>query len=308
MHSTPPPMTDQINHSVKLPDDAIVVTNYYDLGCYLNKFAEGSLDLVLLLGQPGIGKTEAVRQALCIDGDSRGRALYIEGHAQPFGLYQELWRYRDRPIVLDDLDRLYANPDCIRILKPLCNTRRNKRISWLSNAVATVPELPIEFTTDSNMILIANEWKSINSNIRSLEDRTIILWFNPTPKEIHRKTAEWFNDREVYQFIGSYLSHIPQLSMRYYDKGRRLREAGFLDWRKSLLQMMLSDRTVAVVAGLQLDPRWTTDAQRVEQFNAETGLSRATYFRAKAKIPRPVEPPQNVLCRSATLKLAGNDS
>jgi hypothetical protein len=100
---------------LKLPDDAIVVTNYHDLGRYLHKFAEGSLDLVLLLGQPGIGKTEAIKQALCIDGDAEEQALYVEGHAQPFGLYQQLWRYRDRPVVLDDLNRLYANPDCVRI-------------------------------------------------------------------------------------------------------------------------------------------------------------------------------------------------
>lgn len=292
----------------QLPDDAIVVTNYHDLGRYLFKFAEGSLDLVLLLGQPGIGKTEAVKQALCIDGDSQGQALYVEGHAQPFGLYQQLWRYRDRPVVLDDLDRLYANPDCVRILKPLCNTRRRKRISWLSNAVAAVPELPTEFTTDSNVILIANEWRTINSNVRALEDRSIILWFSPTPREVHRKTAEWFRDDDVYRFIGSYLPHIPQLSMRYYDKGRRLREAGFQDWQKSLLQMMLPDRLAAVVAGLQLDPRWKTDAQRIDQFIAETGSSESTYYRAKKRLPQPTDPPPNMLRRSPTLRLVGDDS
>ncbi|MBN2313675.1 MAG: hypothetical protein JXM79_07075 [Sedimentisphaerales bacterium] len=301
-------MAKKTNHTIKLPDDAIMVTNYHDLGCYLDKFAEGKLDLVLLLGPPGIGKTEAVKQALCLEGNFCDKALYIEGHAQPFGLYQELWRYRNRPIVLDDLDRLYANSDCVRILKPLCNTSRKKRISWLSNAVATIPELPTEFTTDSKVILIANEWRSVNGNVRALEDRTIILWFNPTTEEIHRKTAEWFNDMEVYRFIGSYLPHIPQLSMRYYDKGKRLREAGFLDWRKSLLQMMLPNRTIAVVAGLQLDSRWTTDDQRIKQFFTETGLSRSTYFRVKAKIPQPIEPPRNILHRPIKLRLVGDDS
>ena len=283
-------MADKTNHSVQRPDDAIVVTTYHELGCYLNKFAEGRLDLVLLLGPPGIGKSEAVKQALGIGDDPCGRILYVEGHAQPFGLYQELWRYRNRPVVLDDLDRLYANPDCVRILKPLCNSQRGrgKRISWLSIAVAAVPELPTEFTTNSNVILIANEWRSVNGNVRALEDRTIILWFNPSPNEIHRQTATWFHDPIVYRFVGAYLPYIPQLSMRYYDKGKRLREAGFLDWQKSLLQMMLPDRIVAVVAGLQLDARYTTDAQRVTQFITETGLSRATYFRVKTKIPRPV--------------------
>jgi len=290
-----------------MPKDAIVVTNYHDLDRYLCKFADGSLDLVLLMGRPGIGKTEAVKHALGPSDSPHSKTLYVEGHAQPFGLYQGLWRHRDRPVVLDDLDRLYGNPDCVRILKPLCNTRRAKRISWLSHAVTTVPELPTEFTTTSNVMLIANEWRSLNSNVRALEDRTIILWFSPTAEEIHRRTAEWFDDPEIYYFIGSYLPHIPQLSMRYYEKAKRLRDAGFLDWRKSLLQMMLPDRTIAVVAGLQLDPHLSNETQRVRQFAAETGLSRATYFRVKASLPRPTSPPRNVLRRSTTLRLVRDD-
>ena len=288
-------MTDRTDHSIPMPDDAIPVTNYPDLDRYLCKFAEGTLDLVLLLGKPGIGKTEAVKHALGIDDSRISKTLYIEGHAQPFGLYQGLWRHRDSPVVLDDLDRLYANPDCVRILKPLCNTRRSKRISWLSNAVTAVPELPTEFTTTSNVMLIANEWRSLNSNVRALEDRTITLWFNPSNEEIHRKTAEWFDEPEIYQFISGYLPHIRQLSMRYYEKAKRLRNAGFLNWKKSLLQMMLTDRTAAVVASLQLDPLLANDTQRIQQFTAETGLSRATYFRVKAKLSKPAPPPENVL-------------
>lgn len=174
--------------------------------------------------------------------------------------------------------------------------------------MAAVPELPTEFVTTSNVMLIANEWRSLNSNIRALGDRAIILWFSPSPEEIHRKTAEWFDEPEIYHFIGSYLPHIPQLSMRYYEKARQLRDAGFLDWRKSLLQMMLSDWTAAVVAGLQLDPLLSSDAQRIKQFTAETGLSRATYFRVKAKLPPPALPPKNALRRSTTLRLVKGDS
>ena len=42
-------MTAKTDNSVPLPDDAIAVTDYYDLGRDLGRFAEGSLDLVLLL-------------------------------------------------------------------------------------------------------------------------------------------------------------------------------------------------------------------------------------------------------------------
>lgn len=295
------------NIPIKLPDDAIVVTLYEDLDRYLRKFAQGALDMVLLLGLPGIGKTEAVKHALGIDRTGPSTALYVEGHVQPFGLYQGLWRHRNMPVVLDDLDRLYAKPDCVRLLKPLCNSRRVKRIGWLSNAVNAVSDLPSEFTTESRVILIANEWRTLNANVRALEDRSIILWFAPSPVEIHRQTADWFDDLEVYQFIGSYLTHIPQLSMRYYDKGKRLKSAGFLDWQKSLLQMMLPNRATALVAGLQLDPRLGSDAERVAQFVAETALSRRTYYRLKIRLPKPVAVAPVILKRAAHLRLASDD-
>jgi hypothetical protein len=58
------------------------------------------------------------------------------------------------------------------------------------------PIIPSTFTTSSNVILIANEWKSLNPNVRALEDRAIILHFNPSNEELHRKVAEWFRDPE----------------------------------------------------------------------------------------------------------------
>lgn len=60
----------------------------------------------------------------------------------------------------------------------------------------------------------------------------------------------------------------------------------------SLLQMMLGDRSVAVVAGLQRDARLSSDAQRIAQFASETGLSRATYYRIKANLPVPAAAPR----------------
>lgn len=292
-----------------LPDDMIVLTAYEELEGYLAKFVQRDLSLVLLLGRHGIGKSEAVKQALgFVDGMHEpdgfaSQALYIEGHAQPFGLYVSLWRFKNRPVALDDLDRLYANPDCIRLLKPLCNTRRIKRISWVTGATAFSSDVPPSFTTSSNVILIANEWRTLNVNVRALEDRAIVLFFAPANVQVHRKVADWFDDSEVYDFIGSYLLHVRQISMRHYDKGRSLRRAGFEDWKKSILQMMLPDRNVATVAGLQLDPRCYSDKERIERFVQETGHSRSTYFRLKKRLPIPSRPPPHELRGQAFLKL-----
>jgi hypothetical protein len=193
------------SRSPSIPHEVIRVTGYAHLELYLSKFARGELGLVLLLGRHGTGKSESVRQTLCGPGGAGTRdrrVLYVEGHMQPFGLYRQLWEYRDEPVVLDDLDRLYADPDCVRLLKPLCNTVREKRLHWLTNLTMNDGELPSSFTTSSSVILIANEWKSLNANVRALEDRAIILHFCPSNEEVHRKVGGWFNDPEVYEFLG----------------------------------------------------------------------------------------------------------
>lgn len=277
-----------------MPREVILLTTYAQLDLYLGKFSAGELGLVLLLGRHGTGKSESVRRALSISDAASPVAekaattpLYIEGHMQPFGLYRQLWESRNQAIVLDDLDRLYADSDCVRLLKPLCNTVKHKRLHWLTNLTMNEGAVPSSFTTSSNVILIANEWKSVNPNVRALEDRAIILHFNPPNHEVHRKVGEWFDDPEVYEFLGQIMTVVPAISMRHYCKGAQLRRAELLDWRTSLLQMVIPDARKACVIAVQHDPNLQSELQRVEHFIASTKCSRATYFRIKSRLAKP---------------------
>jgi hypothetical protein len=279
--------------SPTVPREVILLLTYAQLDLYLAKFSAEELGLVVLLGRHGTGKSESVKRALSVPDpaahfaqNSASTTLYIEGHMQPFGLYRQLWEYRNQPIVLDDLDRLYADPDCVRLLKPLCNTVKNKRLLWLTNLTMNEGVIPSSFTTSSSVILIANEWKSLNPNVRALEDRAIILHFNPTNEEVHRKVGEWFDDPEVYAFLGQIMTLVPSISMRHYCKGSQLRRAGFDDWRTSLLQMVIPDARDACVIAVQHDPRLLSEQNRVEQFIASTKCSRATYFRLKSRLAK----------------------
>lgn len=291
------------SRSDALPHEVITLSMYPQLDLYLSKFAAGELGLVLLLGRHGIGKSECVRRALGISvaesevgGSPDPRVLHVEGHMQPYGLYHALWEFRDRPVVLDDLDRLYADGDCVRILKPLCNTERVKRITWLTNFTLTAEDVPQSFTTRSSVILIANEWRNANPNVRALEDRAIILHFDPSNAELHRRVGEWFDDREVHSFISRVVDVAPALSMRHYTKGAQLRRAGFADWRSSLLQMVLPDPELACVLALQHEPALPLEEERVARFMKVTGCSRATYFRIKAQLARRGDPQGNGNC------------
>ena len=272
------------------PKEAIRLATYSQLDLYLTKFAAGELGLVLLLGRHGTGKSESVKRTLRVSTNeawSRENAqadvLHVEGHIKPFGLYVSLWEHRNRPIVLDDLDRLYADADCVRLLKPLCNSEPVRRISWLTNLTLHNEDIPFSFSTTSRVILIANEWRTVNPNVRALEDRAIILHFEPSNAEVHRQVATWFRDDEVYAFIGRILPCIKSLSMRHYWKASQLRRAGFTDWRKSLLEMVLPDTQLACVAAIQLESALHSESERVQRFVQVTGCSRATYFRRKKK-------------------------
>ncbi len=278
-----------VTPSPSIPREVIRLTEYADLELYLSKFARGELGLVLLLGRHGTGKSEAIRRTMSVsgaDGSRENHALYVEGHMQPFGLYRQLWEFRNHPIVLDDLDRLYADPDCVRLLKPLCNTVRERRLSWLTNLTMNDGDLPPAFTTSSNVILIANEWKSLNPNVRALEDRAIVLHFCPPNAEIHRNVGTWFRDTEVYEFLGTLMPAIPAVSMRHYCKGSQLRRAGLADWRTTLLKMVVPDDRAACVLAMREDPALRSEDERAAKFIATTGASRATYFRVKARLAR----------------------
>jgi hypothetical protein len=44
-------------------------------------------------------------------------ALWIEGNATPFKMYCDLYERRDEPVVIDEVDSLYADRNGVRLLK-----------------------------------------------------------------------------------------------------------------------------------------------------------------------------------------------
>src|SRR5438067_853171 len=108
--------------SAQVPPHALRLTGYAELQAYVRAFAAGHLHLLLLFGAPGVGKSRAVRQAL----DPQVR--WLSGQATPLGIYLEAFAYRHRPLVLDDIDGLYADRSGIRLLKALCQTEPVKTL------------------------------------------------------------------------------------------------------------------------------------------------------------------------------------
>lgn len=264
--------------SKNLPDHAIRVASYKDLDRYASAFGEGHLNLLVLLGDPGIGKSRAVRAALS------GDVCWIDGNASPFGIYRAAYEHRDQPIVLDDVDGLYKDRNGVRLLKALCQTEPTKALSWQTNA-ADLNHIPRHFTTTSSVALIANDWRTLNADVAALEDRAHIVVFEPSPIEVHRQAATFFWDQEVFDFVAANLHLTDRHSLRTYILAFERKTAG-LDWKTAVLSRCL-DGTALLVARLRCDATYQTEEERVRAFVESGGGCRATYFNYARKL-RPV--------------------
>lgn len=100
-----------------LPDRVIRVTTYDEFRHFIQQFVAGQFHLLMLLGSPGVAKSQTVQRAI-----GNRSHLYLDTHATAFGMYGELYRHRGLPTVIDDLDHLYGDRACVRLLKSLHNT------------------------------------------------------------------------------------------------------------------------------------------------------------------------------------------
>ncbi|MHC4176779.1 MAG: hypothetical protein ACYSWU_04690 [Planctomycetota bacterium] len=204
----------------KRPKPALTVRTYGELDRFVRAFAEAKFNLLIIVGRSGLQKTRVVRAAVGSD------ACWIDGNATAFGMYMQLWRYRDNLVVIDDVDSLYADRASVRLLKCLCQTEVQKRVAWHSDATTLDREgIPREFVTRSRVLIIANQWQTLNANVAAIEDRGHVVLFAPSALEVHLCAAKWFWDQETFDFVGRWLHLISEASMRDYWKAWELKQA-----------------------------------------------------------------------------------
>jgi hypothetical protein len=192
-------------------------------------------------------------------------------------MYARLFACRDRLVVIDDVDSLYANSRCVRLLKCLCQTDEEKRLAWHTAAAGLERDgIPRHFTTRSRLLIIANDWRNLNRNVAAVEDRGHLVSLRPPPEEVHAHAKTWFIDAEILQWFERHLSLFDKLSLRNYVRALELKRAG-LDWIDASLPKPLPSRT-RLVARLRDDASFKSEQQRVRAFVGMGAGCRATYF------------------------------
>jgi hypothetical protein len=253
------------------------ITTYEKLTQYLRAFAEGHFHLVILVGTGGAGKSRAVKAAL------NGKACWIEGNATPFGMYTKLYRHRDEFVVIDDVDDLYADRSGVRLLKCLCQTEEEKSVAWHSDARSLERQgIPREFITKSRVIIISNDWQTLNKNVAALQDRGHVISFEPGAAEVHQEVGGWFDDEEIYKWFATNLHRIREPSQRHYVNARQLKAAG-MDWTEVLAEEGENPRA-RLVAEILSSAAYKTTTARVKAFVQQGGGCRATFFNYRRRL------------------------
>lgn len=256
-----------------------VVTSYAAMRWWRDRFfQDDGPQTVIVTGRPGVSKSHMFREAM------PGKALYQSGALSAFHLYMTLHEHADEPVVLDDVDSLFADKAAVNLLKCLCNTDAVRTVFWGKRSHELDEHgVPRRFQTTSRICILANTIKNVEANLGAVLDRAFVIRFEPSVHEVHREVGTWFGDREVHEFIGQHFSLIPAASMRWYVKASEMHRLG-ADWEGWLIrQWTQQDRLLATVAEVLADATITTAAQRVRRFKELSGGSRATYMRKQAE-------------------------
>jgi hypothetical protein len=270
-------MPDAKSRRTGHPHKVLRLTTYERLEGYLRAFAQGHFHLLIVVGPGGLAKSRSVRALL----GSKG--CWIEGNATPFGMYVKLYRHRDQFVVIDDVDALYADRSGVRLLKCLCQTEEEKAVAWHSDARSLERQgIPREFVTRSRVVIIANDWRTLDRNVAALQDRGHVLFFEPGAAEVHRQAGTWFDDPEIYEWFAANLHRVREPSLRHYVRARELKAAG-MDWTE-VLAAEAENRRARLAAELLASDAYASTTERVKAFVEQKGGCRATFFNYRRRL------------------------
>jgi hypothetical protein len=272
----------------------VTITTYRELKEWLDAFLRSNgLRLMILVGEPGCSKSHTIRAML-----DESRHRYIKcARLTAFQLFKLFYMYRDLAIVLDDLPDALNHTDRARLLMNLSETEDLSRMmAWFGTEArltfrqnGSVVEIPHEFQTTSRVLIVCNDFDILTTKCQALLDRGTVVFFTPSSQEIHRFVAEWFSDKEIYDFVGEHLDRIVNHSIRYYVVAKELKAQG-LDWKKVLLASWANESDdvdpETVIDLLLDDPRYKTDKERIEAFTSMCGRHRRQFYNLKKKVMR----------------------
>ena len=294
-------------HSV--PESAMVIRDYarfLELG---KQFAEGTIKALIVISGPGKGKSQIMKQALeAVRPTSKDDLLHaallaelppqpappnlspglcVKGDCRPIKFHIKAYQHRDAPILIDDADAFLAKLDNREKVKHLAETDSYKLMSHESFAPQLLQYgVPNEFYTTSPVCILRNAWDSGDHINQAIEDRGLVVYFDPSWEEVYRYIGEWFWDQEIYDYLLEQLPLLREPSIRPLTKAYHMKLSGstIFNWR-TMIDAHTANKSLLMVSEF-LRKEFNSEADRinawikaVKSVDADTPASKATWHR-----------------------------
>jgi len=264
-----------------MSQDGHPLTTFEALHTLASRFADGTVNLVILIGAPGLMKTQTVTRAC------QGRpCLHVNAKKSPIDLYRDLYEHRDALVILDDVEPLLDSKDGQVLIRALTETTTTKTISWGTRTRILDSDgtaIPKSFTTKSRVFIVANTWRK-GGIFTAIESRGNKFLFSPSWSEVYTEAGTWFHHQEILDHVHANLSQMKSPDVRLLLKAREMRRLALPghNWRDVFDPCMQMDGVDREILRL-LKETHLTQTERVAEFVKGGFGDRATFFRRLKK-------------------------
>jgi hypothetical protein len=185
----------QLFEAVK--SDFSVIERFEFIGQFVRLLAKGAINSFVLTGSGGIGKTTAVMKTLKAIGlkedlpGQDGNYMVIRGFSTPRALYDTLYQFKDKILVLDDADAIFKDPLGANLIKAALDDKPVRVLNWSTSREGD-SETPTRFIYTGKMIFISN--MSINQFPQAIISRSQKVDVSLDTEEKLEIIAEIFKD------------------------------------------------------------------------------------------------------------------
>ena len=254
----------------------IPIDRYTTLRKMLRRFAGSDDPLLLVKGQPGLGKTETIQKVL-----RQTPHLLVRGKKSPLDLYIDLYEHRDMLVVIDDVDVLLGNKDGQEVIRDVTETVTTKTIRWGTQSPRLEEMgIPKRFKTKSRVILLTNTWSQ--GGVRdAIASRALAIEFLPTWSELCRYAEKWFDDQVVLDYVNENLPLLEKPDLRILIHARQLRKYGVpgVGWQAAFNECWTVSKKRRAVSELLADESFSSNNKRAAEFVRLGHGDRATFYR-----------------------------
>ena len=123
---------------------------------------EGTARSLIVSGPPGLGKSYTIMAKLSAWDPTETQYSVTKGYVRATGLYKLLYKHRFKKnvVVFDDTDTIFFDDICLGILKAVCDTTKDRIVSWKTEAVMFTEDgneqLPKAFLFEGACIFLTN--------------------------------------------------------------------------------------------------------------------------------------------------------